>query len=342
MSTLSRRGVAVAAVILNDGELRRRLQEAGIQVFFLPEPGVSAPRLLFGLVAAIRKWKPDVVHTHRIKENILGSIAACLCGLPSVRTVHGATELGEADRKSLRQRALTAANRWCGLWLQRKIISVSAHLGSALASEYGAARVTVIPNGIETAMADSNTGGNTLPNRNHVTVCFVGRVVPVKRGDIFLEMAAMLVRNRPDIQWSFHVFGDGPLRHSLEASAPHTASVTFHGHVASPWTMQKMDVLVICSDHEGVPMAALEAVVAGVAVVAHAVGGLPELLQSLPGCRLVQNHAAGAYAAAVSDVLDCGARPSAAHLPVQYTAEGNATSVRQLYALLTMPGRVGA
>ena len=100
--------------------------------------------------------------------------------------------------------------------------------------------------------------------------------------------------------------GDGPLRTAMESLAGQLGIaeiVNFVGHVpdAAPY-LDALDLLVMCSDHEGTPMTLLEAWRSRVPVVAHDVGGLSELLSGDCGA-LVEEHSAVAYAEAVQRLL---------------------------------------
>jgi L-malate glycosyltransferase len=80
-------------VLLNEGETAERLREAGVAVDILDESRLNGLQILLGLRRLIRLHRPDVIHTHRQKENIIGSFAnATTLRVPCVRTVHGAPE----------------------------------------------------------------------------------------------------------------------------------------------------------------------------------------------------------------------------------------------------------
>jgi L-malate glycosyltransferase len=80
-------------VLLNEGETAERLREAGVAVDILDECRVNGFQILLGLRRLIRRHRPDVIHTHRQKENILGALAnVTTLRVPSVQTVHGASE----------------------------------------------------------------------------------------------------------------------------------------------------------------------------------------------------------------------------------------------------------
>jgi glycosyltransferase involved in cell wall biosynthesis len=138
-------------------------------------------------------------------------------------------------------------------------------------------------------------------------VGFVGRMVPIKRPDLFVAAAHHLSHEMPE-RFSFYMFGDGPLAQECEefVERHHLSGevhlLGFSAHM--PAWLAHLDVLVLCSDHEGLPMVLLEALALGVPVVAHAVGGMPHVL----GCGeygvLVREQTPDGYVDALRTLAD--------------------------------------
>jgi glycosyltransferase involved in cell wall biosynthesis len=329
--------VELHAALLNPGELAERLQAAGIPVTVLDESRLSAFSILWGIRQLVRSFDPQVVHTHRTKENVLGGVAAWLEGRRrSVRTVHGAPEhrppSWRIDKQVYRALDGYAARRW-----QQVSVAVSEDLGRLLRSAGSGAKVEVVHNGLDPALfaeLRSRRVGRQ-PDRTR-RVLLLGRLVPVKRADLFLRTARTLV-SRAAVDWHFDVVGDGPLLAGTRSLARDLAiddRVTFHGFRSDAVDLlAASDVLVFSSDHEGTPMAALEALAIGVPIVARAVGGLVEMLEGIPGCRLVPGDRPEALAAAIEQVVGPGetARPE---LPQRYGIAACAQQYRELYSRL--------
>lgn len=330
----------VAAVLLNEGLLAERLRSAGISVWVMDERRMTSMQLFVRLRGVLAEWEPNVVHTHRDKENVLGALANRFCrNAPSVRTVHGAREHDSAPGwRGARHRLLGRIDRWCGRRLQQKVISVSRELAERLAREFSPEKIIVIENGVDIDAVKAGKGvaefRSAEPEAVHVGI--VGRLVRVKRVDLFIQAAALLQREYSQRSWRFHIFGDGPLRPELErlsADEGVASRVTFHGHrLDIPTCLAGLDALVISSDHEGMPMVALEAASLGVATVAHAVGGLPDLI---PGPLLVARHDALGYRDGVLKALGPDAQAivqdGAAERLQRFSSIGNAERIRRVY-----------
>jgi glycosyltransferase involved in cell wall biosynthesis len=340
------REIQVAAALLNEGELAQRLRARGIEVFVFPEATLNSLQILLDLRRLMRSWQPDIVHTHRQKENILGAIANRLAGnAPSVRTVHGASEHVPVGLRQLHKRILQRVDRWVGLRLQHKIVAVSRELLEQLAGNFPRHQLQLIENGVDVEAVRAQTGEVEYRQRDPqaVHVGIAGRLVPVKRVDIFLEMAAQLRATPSHIHWRFHIFGDGPLRQTLTELAERLdlmTTTTFHGHrrdiVAC---LAGLDVLTMCSDHEGLPMTILETMALEIPIVAHAAGGLTDVLADYPKGQLVIDHTPAGYAAAVARALnDTDARRP---FSIQrFSAQTNALAMARMYAELARPAPV--
>ena len=262
---------AVSAVLMNEGELANRLRACDIPVTILDETKLTTWKIFQRLRTHMRLLKPDVVHTHRQKENILGALAnATTVKAFCVRTVHGAPE-GKSHFKIDIQRHL---ERWVTTKLQDRVIAVSDELKEKLSTDYPINMIDVIYNGvdIEELNARARIADFKLeqPHKKHIGI--IGRLVKVKRIDLFLATAA-LFKEDANPGYHFHVIGEGPLRQHLETMAKHMAIdeiVTFHGQRHDiPSCILSLDAVVMCSDHEGMPMVALESAALNTIFITH-------------------------------------------------------------------------
>jgi len=336
--------IRVNVVLLNHGKLEHKLRMAGIRTIVIDESKFNGFRILYRLIRTIRELRPDVIHTHRLKENILGSISGFLCGrIPSVRTVHGAPE-HIPDRHHIPKRIIHRLDLYCGKFLQSRIISVSEDLAQLLRQDFPENCIRVIENGID-------LDGISINKRNRATaslsanpvfrIGLVCRLVPVKRVDLFIQTARYVLDNYPDLHASFHVFGDGPLRSGLEElnhALDTDEIVHFEGQCEDIYEkLQEIDVLLMTSDHEGLPMVLLEAMAAGVPVIAHAVGGIPVLLDHGSSGILVHDHSSSGYAREICKLAGSPAiyseiiRNAMNRIKEEYSSSRNARAYLQVY-----------
>lgn len=351
-------GWRVEAVLLNDFELAQRLRDAGIEVTILDEDRLDIVQLYRSLARHVAARRPALIHTHRQKENILGALVARRFGIASLRTVHGATEHPPRGLRQLHKHLLFGFDRWLGRHVQQRLIAVSDDLHRQLRAQYPAERLATIENGIDidgirsaarqAADLDAHVPAHPEPTASHNAgvrhIGIVGRLDAVKRIDLFLEMAAGLIRDGRR-EWHFHIFGEGRLDAALKQQAETLGireRVTFHGHrqdIAA--CLAALDALVMCSDHEGLPMTVLEAITVGTPVLAHAVGGLVAVLANECGGLLVDEHDPAAYAAGLEQLLnhdrDTLITAGQARIRQYYSAEANATAVTGLYRQLLTP-----
>lgn len=329
--------ISLRAVVLNRGELAKRIELAGVPVTVLDESRLSSIAILGGIRRVIRGYDPHVVHTHRSKENVLGSMAAHLEGRrASLRTVHGASEHGVSWWR-LDKQLYRALDRWAARHWQRVAVAVSEDLGRVLTADLPGAKICVIHNGLDEASFEPlRKRRASRPLAGEVRIAFVGRLVPIKRVDLLLGAMA-LIQERDDPRWSLEIVGDGPLRAGLESqSAQLGLEERVHFRGFRPDAIEILadcDLLIFTSDHEGTPMAALEAMAVGVPVLGRRVGGLVELLDGVPGCGLVESDSPRAVADAIRNFIP-NVRDATIRLPDRYRMERCAEQYVGLYRSL--------
>lgn len=296
-----------------EGSLLEEALESGARV--VEVPGLRreiAPladlRALFWLVGYLRRERPRLVATHLAKAGTLGRLAAILAGVPiRVHTFHG--HVLEGYFGTLPSAFFRALERVLGRYTTW-FVAVSPHIAADLERMgIGRDRTSIIPLGLQLASADpaaaTSVRRELAGGADHL-VGMVGRLVPIKAPEVFLEAASLL--NSEGRRVAFAVVGDGELWDPLHRRASALGlrdTVTFTGwrHDLAE-VYRALDVVVCCSDREGTPSVLLEAGAASRPVVATRVGGVPDIIADGVNGLLVPPRDAQGLAAAIGSLLD--------------------------------------
>jgi glycosyltransferase involved in cell wall biosynthesis len=310
----------------HEGDMAYLAEQHGVRPTYVAELGreLSPARdmvTLFKLWRLMLKFRPDVVDTHTAKAGFLGRTAAWLARVPvGVHTFHGHVFRGYfGPRKT---RLFLELERFTAR-LSDRLITLSPALKTELVETYHIApadKFEVIPLGLDLApFAETPRHSGEFRARFHIPpnaslVGIVGRIVPVKDHELFLDMADRLRKTIPNTH--FAIVGDGECRQAVEDRANALGlreSVTFTGFLRDLRPVYSdLDVLAITSRNEGTPVSVIEALASGVPVVSTAVGGVPDLLHGGDFGRLVPCDDPDALAAAVTAALTepCARRES--------------------------------
>ena len=230
------------------------------------------------LTRLLRTIGPDVVQTHTAKAGQLGRRAALRAGVPHViHTFHGHTLHGyfpgpvTALFTFLERRLAPRTHDLIAVGARVRDELLAAGIGSM--EQY-----TILPPGVPDEGPGDRPAARLrldLPD-DRAVVAFVGRLSGVKRPDRFLAAAELVAERMPEA--IFLVVGDGEQRERLEAQ-PRVADVRFlgwRGDVAA--VLAAVDLVVVTSDNEGMPVTLIEAAMAGRACVTTDVGSASEVV----------------------------------------------------------------
>ena len=311
---------------------------------FHPADDVRAAVALAGIV---RRWHPDVVHTHLAKSGALGRGVALRAHVPVlVHTFHG--HVLQDYFSSLKTAAFVKVERALAARTDALIAVAPWVRDELLALGIGTEdRWHVVPVGVdlEPLLEDRPLQAQArlildLPVDGPV-VGIVGRLVPVKDHATFLRAAARIAAACPEA--TFLVAGDGEDRAALEAEARRTLGdrVRFLGWVNDlPSLYAACDVVVLTSKTEGTPVALIEAAAAGRPVVATAVGGVTDVVIDGETGHTVRAGDDAAMAAAVLSLLGDPVRAramgdaGATHVRTRFSRERMAEELTALYSVL--------
>ena len=261
-----------------EGPLRSAAAELGITFVPLrhvkrPVSVVQDPLGVLELTRLFRRVRPDIVHLNSSKAGVLGRIAASAARVPvRVFTAHGWAF-----------KATSGAAAHVYMWADRAVRPLTTMIVCVSQTELAVgldarvcvqARTTVIPNAVDVSALPAGRPGAA----QRIEIVSVGRLAAPKDFSTLLAALALLQRGRARLT----VLGDGPQRPLLEQQVAELGlvdDVVLAGEVADVRpSLDQADVFVLSSTSEGMPISVLEAMAAGLPVVASAVGGLHEVV----------------------------------------------------------------
>jgi glycosyltransferase involved in cell wall biosynthesis len=273
------------------------------------------------LVRVIRDSRPALVHTHNAKDGVLGRWAAWLIRVPAIHTIHNVSFAASASRAVNRIYAL--AERASAPVTARLFAVSRENVRRYQARGIGrAAQYRVVYSGLELERygrdprpAAALRAATGLPPADGPWIGWFGRFNHQKDPLTFVRAAHVIHRRNPAIR--FVMCGDDPLGASLEADARALAThlgletaISFLGFRHDlPLLLQAVDLVLHSSVHEGMGRVICEALASGRPVVATAVDGVLEVIQSgVRGGLLVPARNPEALAGAALSLLDDPAR----------------------------------
>ena len=286
------------------------LRDPGLPVLKIPSLGRSVRiwgdlRALLLIRRSIRRFRPDIVHTHTAKAGVLGRLAAASCQVPvRVHTFHGHTLHGYFGR----------VVSWASKLIERVLArgsTVLVAVGEQVRDDLVKARIgrpdqyIAIPPGVETAEPSDQTLARSrlgLPPEVPVAL-FVGRLTAIKRPDRLIEAMGLVLERHPNVVLA--VAGEGDLLAETESlAAPLGSAVRFLGWQSDIGDLfAAADFAILTSDSEGMPVTLIEAAMAGIPSVTTDAGSAREVvLDGVTGIVTAPDSVAGA--AGLARLLD--------------------------------------
>jgi len=236
---------------------------------------------LFAIVKEIRRFKPDIIHTHTAKAGVVGRIASILSGHKSVRvhTFHGHLLNGYFGAR--KTKLVVLVEKFLALFTDQ-LLAVGAKVkDDLLAAGIGKQnKFGVMPPGLQLAEVPSKAAARKeLGLHDDTNYCaFIGRMTQIKRPDRFLDVVAEIKSRGIDLH--FIVAGAGVLlTYCKERAEAESLPVTFLG-----WredievVLAAADFVLLTSDNEGTPLSLIQAGMVGIPVVATNVGSTNEIV----------------------------------------------------------------
>lgn len=277
------RNLELSAILLNEGKVAGELRKIGVPVEVVDETRMDIIQIVRNVRKIIAETMPDVIHSHRLKENILAYFTAKNDKrIKLVCTQHGMPEPLKGNYKILKRILLSKYHVSILSKYFRCIVAVSENIRNNFIQEYGFKkdRVIIIHNGTDIPYCyESNMG------KNNFVIGSAGRLFPIKDYPLMVEISREILLQTDNIR--FKLAGEGPEKERIlglihEYNIEKAFTLTgFFDDISSFY--EGLDLYINTSLHEGLPMSILEAMAHGLPVIAPNTGGLKEILNN--GCQ---------------------------------------------------------
>ncbi len=222
-----------------------------------------------------RSWRPDVIHAHfAVPTGVLAMPVGRILGIPYVLTAHLGDVPGGVPEQTANLFRLVnpiARHIWSGA---ASTTAVSSHVATLAKAAYQVVP-QIILNGVKRASTVP-----TLTEHDTPRIVLLGRLSVQKNPLLAIESLALV----KDLPWTFEVIGEGPLGVAMKEKATALGienRITWRGWLSASEVSESLvasDILLMTSLHEGLPMAAVEALQCGVAIIGSRIPGLADVI----------------------------------------------------------------
>ncbi|MFZ9963724.1 MAG: glycosyltransferase family 4 protein [Terrimicrobiaceae bacterium] len=296
---LPRREVIEGVEVLRPESFRKREDTCSV-----PEMALYLATSFLPALRLCRSWKPDVIHAHFVVPT--GALALALhwlTGIPYVLTAHLGDVPGGVPEQT------DKLFRWLGplirpIWKNAAAVTAVSGFVAELAEKNCGVSPKVILNGVPMLPFPSS-----LELQKPIRLVMVGRL-SIQKNPLLAVRALSLIK---DLPWKLEVIGEGPLAAPMRELVEENGladRVGFSGWLSSEQVSERLaasDILVMTSTSEGLPMAGIEALRHGLAIVGSRIGGLMDVVSD-GNNGLLCDLSPGDFAEALRGILENPAR----------------------------------
>jgi len=264
------------------GVLGEDLERRGFKVYCLNRRGKFDLLAFFKLIKLIKNLKINIIHTHRFTANLWGRVAGLIVGTKVIISTEHGIDSYKGKVRIFLDRLLAKYTS--------TLIAVSNDIKDFLTTKHKIpnAKIKVIENGVDIERILRIDSDKLLQNDrisklfkdNLIKIGIIGRLEPVKGHKYFLEAAKKWIFHNHNAR--FFIIGNGSLYHEINDFIKDRGLVNdiilTGARSDIPAILRKLDILVISSISEGLPITLLEAMAAKKAIIATKVGAIPDVL----------------------------------------------------------------
>lgn len=328
----------------NEASIVNELKELGVQVYSVPSRGVLLdPKRFWQIVKLLRREHCDIIHTHLTVSNVIGTLAGKVAGVPTVASLHN-VRIDKRPKGLLPIQIRSGLEAYILRYIARQIIAVGYIVADTHRDRFFGKPIRVIPNAVDPAPSLSSAERTALRTEiagdpNCPLLISVGRLVTQKGYGDLLTAFATLHQTHPSAVLA--IAGNGSKWDELTTQIDRlglNGQVKLLGFREDvPRLLAASDIFVNSSLWEGLPVAVLEAMAAGLPIVATNVGDVPKVVVEGTGL-VVPPKEPDTLAAAVGSLLDdperikCFGSAAKAHVNRNYSAEAWVNQLLELYS----------
>jgi glycosyltransferase involved in cell wall biosynthesis len=326
------------------GEFVHEARRRKLNVQLLNQRTAFDPNLVVQARRLIVQHEVDIIQTHGYKSNTIGFLLRRICRRPWIGFAHGFID------DNTKNRLYNRIERWALRGADRLVAVSDSLKGLLVRHGIAAEKIRVIHNAIAAEESVPKSSRDDIRRRhgigsNDMVVGVFGRLNPEKGQQVFLKALQKTLPTMPRVKAL--IVGDGQDRPLLEefcrasSLGDHVVFVGYRKNIADYY--QAIDLLVQPSFSEGSPNTVLEAMSFGVPVLATAVGGVPEIIESGNGVMIPPGDV-NALANSMIELLSDAALRTAigasgrSNLYPRFSADTRVRAIVDLYEEL-LPGR---
>lgn len=306
---LREQGYQSVVVIRGAGWVEDELKRRGLEPLVIPAKGSFAIGFLLKLRRLVRRQKIDIIQSHLLGSNVYAAMVGLLTGTPVVATYHGMVDINPSERfRGIKKTAMA-------LGISNYVV-VSQSLMESIDRQklLDRAKTHVIYNGIDCKryardLPQELKAGLNLPD-SAILVGSLGNIRPAKAYDVLIQAAAEVIRRHPSVHFVIAGHPKEPLITQLQELVDESGvsgHVHFIGFQQNPGHfLGQLDHFVLSSRSEGFSISTIEAMAAGLPVLATRCGGPEEIISHGENGWLVPPDEPGLLAQALCMFLDDG------------------------------------
>ncbi len=319
--------------LTKDESYEREIKALGIEIEWVGAAENRGLRLL-KIINSLRKQPADVLQSAHFYTNLYVGVAGRILRIANIGAIRSDLTSELDAHKSLGKRQITVP--------QHLIANSALACRRAIEQGVDSRKIDFVRNAVE---VKSGNGTNSAASNSPLKIVFVGRLGKEKRPELFIKLAAALVRNLPELPLQFQIVGDGPLRLELEKQAEDCGLksdvLSFLGvRTDVDEIYRQAHGLILTSEYEGIPNVLLEAMANGLPIVAMKVGGVTEIVNESRAFLVEPDDEKGLLEATIKLIQDSKLRSELADNGIEYVKNNHSLEYLQkqlisIYSKLT-------